>query len=159
MALPPDPPPYIAPIAEGRPEVMGSAWMRWFQATVFNSLASASRTLPAIIALTGQGAAIGTTNIPLPAITAGQYILSYYARITTAAGVSSSLTVTLGWTESSIPLTFSGVPMTGNTTTTVQSGSIMVVADGNTPLNYSTAYASNAAGVMKYRLTVIVQST
>jgi hypothetical protein len=67
--------------------------------------------------------------------------------------------VTLGWTESSIPLTFTGVPMTGNTTTTTQSGSIMIVADGNTPLNYSTAYASNAAGVMKYRLTVIVQST
>ncbi len=154
-----DPPPYIAPIAEGRNEVMGSAWMRWFQASVFTTLSSTPSVFNSRIALTAQNASIGTTNIPLPAISAGQYIMSYYARITTAAGVSSSLTVTLGWTESSIPLTFSGVAMTGNTTTTVQSGSIMVVADGNTPLTYATTYASNAANAMQYRLNVIVQST
>ena len=154
-----DPPPYIAPIAEGRSEVMGSAWMRWFQASVFNVLSSTPTVFSARVGLVAQNASIGTTNIPLPAISAGQYIVSYYARITTPAGVSSSLTVNLGWTESSIPLLFSGAAMTGNTITTVQSGSQMIIADGNTPITYSTTYASNAANAMQYRLTVIVQST
>jgi hypothetical protein len=154
-----DPPPYIAPIAEGRSEVMGSAWMRWFQASVFNTLRTTATVFSARVVLTGQNDTIPTTNMTLPAIVAGEYIVSYYARITTPDAIASRLTVVLGWTESSIPLSYAGADMVGNTTSTVQSGSIMIVSDGNTPLNYSTIYTSNTANAMHYRLTVIVQST
>lgn len=154
-----DPPPYISPIAEGREEVMGSNWMRWFQASVFNTLRSTPAVFATRVNLTGQNASIGTTNISLPALVAGQYILSYYARITTPDPASSSLTVTLGWTESAVPLTYSGAAITGNTVTTLQSGVLMILADGNTPLNFSTTYASGTAGFMKYRISVIVQNT
>lgn len=108
--------------------------------------------------LTNQSAAITTTALALPALVSGYYALSYYARITAADGVSSSLTVTLGWTESTIGLSLSGAPMTGNTTATVQAGNATVLIDGNTALTYATAYSSNTPGQMKYRLTVMVES-
>lgn len=152
-----DPPPLISPIAEGKNELAESSWQRWFDTSVYGVLVTTPTVFNQRVGVTAQDAAIGVTNIPLPALSSGDYIVSYYARITTADAVSSSLTVKLGWTESAIPLTFSGIAMTGNTTTTVQSGIVMPIVDANTPITYQTLYASNTPGAMKYRLTVIVQ--
>jgi|TARA_R110001583_G_scaffold35623_6_gene118362 hypothetical protein len=107
--------------------------------------------------VTGQSAAIGTTSIPLPTLGTGLYRVSTYARITQAASTSSSLTVTLGWTDGTVACTQSGSAMTGNTTATTQSGSLMIRNDNLSPLTYSTAYASSGGTVMQYRLDIAVE--
>jgi hypothetical protein len=107
--------------------------------------------------LTGQSASIATTAVPSDVLTAGLYRVSWYARVTTAATTSSSLTVTIGWTEQSVPLTVSGVAMTGNTTTTVQNATQVVQIDGGTSITYATTYASSGATAMVYALTVLLE--
>lgn len=110
-------------------------------------------------AITGQTASIGATAIPvLPAITTGYYRVSYSARITTAASTSSSLTVTVGWTENSIALSQAGSAMTGNATTTQQNGTLVVLADNASPITYLTTYASSGGTAMQYRLTMIIEA-
>ncbi len=109
------------------------------------------------VTLTGQTASIAATAIPSDALTAGLYRVSWYARVTTAATTSSSLTVTVGWTEGAVPLTVSGAAMTGNTTTTVQNATQVLQVDGSTPVTYATTYASSGATAMVYELTVLLE--
>lgn len=139
------------------PFFIAREWLVWLQ----DALATRVQQAPAIltsVVLTNQSASIGATPIPLRSTSAGLYRVSVYARITTVDAVSSSLTISIGWTESAIPLTLSGAAMTGNLVTTVQSFSLIVQADANAPLNYSTAYISNTPAMMKYRLTVTCES-
>ena len=136
------------------PFFISKSWLIWLQESLVTRVQT-SPDLRAFVRLTGQNAAIGATPLPIGSVTAGRYLISFYARITTVDGVSSSLTVRLHWTESAISLTTSGAAMTGNTTTTVQSGTIMVEADANSALSYSTLYASNTIGQMFYRLSVV----
>lgn len=104
--------------------------------------------------LTDQNASIGATPLAQAALPAGLYRVSWYARVTTAAGVSSSLTVTIGWTEGSVALSLSGAALTGNLVTSVQSGMVFLLIDDGSPITYATTYASNAAGAMKYTLVL-----
>lgn len=126
----------------------------------FNQLSSVVDDAPATInsvSLTAQAASIGATDMTDGTINGGLYRVSYYARITRAATTSSSLTVTLGWTEGSVSPTFVGAAITGNTTTTVQSGTIMIRVDANAPITYSTTYASVGATTMQYSLTLTLE--
>lgn len=110
------------------------------------------------VSRTVQGASIASTAIPITGpVTAGLYRLSTYARITTAAGASSSLTVTLGFTDGAVSQTVNGAALTANTTTTWQSLTYLIRADEATSITYATTYASSAAGVMKYSLYVRVE--
>ena len=118
---------------------------------------AATQLVKAITPLTDQSASLPVTSIPSGSLPAGLYRVSYYARITQAASVSSSLTVTIAWTESAIALTLSGAAMTGNTTTTVQSGSAVIRIDAPGPVSYSTTYASAGGTPMKYRLDVTLE--
>ncbi len=108
--------------------------------------------------LTGQGASIGTTPIPLPTLASGAFRLSYYAEVTTAAVTSSSLTVTVTFTHNAQTLTFTGTAMTGNTTTTIQTNTWAFLLDAASPISYATTYASNGAGEMKYTLYIRLES-
>lgn len=90
--------------------------------------------------------AVYTTTAP------GWYRISYIARVTVPDGVSSSLTVTVGWTESAQALTLSGTAITGDAVTSVQSGTLFVYADAACDLTIATAYASNTANKMTYSL-------
>lgn len=126
-----------------------------------NALATDVDASPArleTVALEEQDASIGTTTINVGSLAEGLYRFTYYARITQAATVSSSLTVTAGWTESGIALTLSGSAMTGNTTGTVQSGSWLLQVDpGAGLISYSTSYASVGGTSMKYRLSIVCE--
>lgn len=129
----------------------------WFQQSLIPPV-EASSTLLTPVSVSAQAASISVTPIPLPALGAGIYRLTTYARITTPDAVSSSLIVTLGWTESTITLTHSFPAMTGNTTTTVDSQTFTVQIDQATPLTYATTYASNTPGQMKYTLNLLIES-
>jgi len=129
----------------------------YLQTSVVQAIAQAPQFFPSV-ALTGQSASISTTPIPLPSLLTGLYRLTYYARITTIDAVSSSLTVTLTWTDGAVSPTLAGAAMTGNTTTTVQSGSAMIHLDAASPISYATTYASNTPGAMKYALYILVET-
>jgi hypothetical protein len=111
--------------------------------TNYNSIATVSGGIPAEYAtvdLTAQTAAIGTTTLyAVPASGAGQYRLAGTPRVTTAAGVSSTLgpltitytdpdgvvqTITVGAQTSAGAIATSS---TGNSTTTVLLGLPMLL--------------------------------
>ena len=146
--------PVNSPVLNGR--FISSDYYQWL--FLLQNQTQKGRQLVGSKALTNQAASIVTAPLALPSLATGYYSLSYYARITTPDPVSSSLSVTLGWTESAISLSLNGAPINGNTTATVQSGSVIVLVDGGSPITYATAYSSNTAGAMHYRLSVLVES-
>lgn len=164
MAITDSPLPLTSPILQldprtGKPAgyLISKEWAIGLQAAV-GPIGSSVQVFPTVALAGTQNASIGTTPIPLPSLPSGLYRLTYYARITTAAGVSSSLIVTFSWTESGVSLSSSTGAITGNTITTVSSGTILIAADAATAISYATTYASNPAGVMTYRLNVVVEA-
>jgi hypothetical protein len=155
MAFASAPFPAKDPIAQPRTGLVTDPWIEWLTALIGDVDASPARLQT--VTLTLQGASIGTTSIPFGALDTGLYRVSYYARITRAATTSSSLTVTLGWTEGGISLTSAGAAMTGNTTGTVQSGTLLIRIDAASPVSYATTYASVGATSMQYRLDVLLE--
>lgn len=134
-----------------------SVFLQWLL-----SLTSRIQTSPnvlAVIRLASQAAAIGSTPITLGtlSLSAGEYRLTFYARITTPATVNSSLTVSFGWTDNGVSMTANSAAITGNTATTMDSNTITVPADQATNLTYSTAYVSVGATPMQYKLTVVAE--
>ena len=109
------------------------------------------------VALTAQGASIVATAVPTSTLAAGLYRINYVARISTAAGTSSSLTVTLGWTVGGVACAFVGDAMVGNTTAEVQVNSFLVRIDAGTTITYATAYVSVGAPSMTYTLDVTLE--
>lgn len=110
----------------------------------------------ATVERTNQGAVIATTSAYLVRA-AGLYRVSYYTRKTVADGVSSSLTVTLGWTDHAVPLTEAGAALATDTVSTQQSGSKLIYADANSDITFAVAYASNTPGAMRYQIEVSVE--
>ena len=127
-------------------------WIQWFTG-VYTALRAAVRNVGSV-SLETQAASIGATAIETPALTQGLYQVSYAARVTRAATTSSSLTVTIAWTDGGVACTSSGAAMTGNTTATQQSGFLLIQVDDATTVRYSTTYANVGAQTMQYQLAV-----
>ena len=148
------------PQYQGHPDpnegLLTVVWLNWFTNLV-QVVATGARRINAV-PLTAQGGSIGATDITDGAANAGLYRVSWYAQITTPAGVSSSLTVTFTWTNRGVSQTESGAAITGNLTTTHQSGSMLIRVDQNSPINYSTTYVSVGAPAMAYSLDVTLES-
>lgn len=109
------------------------------------------------VALANQNASIGVTSVTSEALTAGLYRITYYARITSAAGVSSSLTVNLAWDDGIVSCSKTFTAITGNTISTTGSESYMVRID-TPPITYSVTYASVPASAMQYSLDIVVEA-
>jgi hypothetical protein len=108
-----------------------------------NLAIQAAPTRIAVVPVTNQSASIGLTDITGGSIVGGLYALSYYARITVPASVSSSLTIALDWRDGGVTLTFTGAAMTGNTTSTYQSGGLpLIKVDSLSPVRYSATRVS-----------------
>jgi hypothetical protein len=90
-------------------------------------------------------------------LAAGLYRITVYARKTIADGVTSSLQVTYGWSETGIPFTDVGAAQATDTTAAKILEQRTVQADANTDLTVAVAYASNTPGSMHYRLRVSVE--
>ena len=139
------------------PFFIAKSWLLYVQ----DALAARVQQAPAIltsVALTNQSASIGATPIPLRSVSAGLYRVSVYLRITTPAGVSSSVTVSIGWIESGVALSTSFAAVTGNTVTTTQSAMLLVQSDANSPITYAVTYASNPAAAAMFRLSVTCEA-
>lgn len=135
--------------------IIGPTWGRWLN-ELRREVGSAARQ-QATTVLTAQAASIASTSLGIGTLSAGLWRVSYYARITQAAGTSSSLTVTLGWIDGGISLTSAGAAITGNTTSTTQSGTITVRVDNAGPITFSTTYASVGAPSMSYRISIVAE--
>lgn len=133
---------------------LSDVWDRWLQSVVRQLDASAYGV--GSVSESAQTAAIATTAIPIQTVSDGLYRVSYSARITTAASVSSSLTVTIGWTCNTVSCSQSGAAITGNTTATQQNASFVIQCDASSEITYATAYSSTIAG-MTYALDVVAE--
>lgn len=124
----------------------------------------------AAVDLTGQNAAITTTTL-FAVVAAGQYRVSWDAKVTTAAGVSSTLgALTIVYTDvDAVVQTITAGALiaagtvattsTGNSTTTVLLGiplTLNCAASSN--ITYAFAYASSAANAMNYNLHIKVEA-
>lgn len=118
---------------------------------------SAAATRISSASLTDQGASIAGTDISNGGQPAGLYKIFYHARITQAATTSSSLTVTLSWTDGGVAQSQSFAAITGNTTATMQSNFLMIHTDTGTPIQYATTYASVGGTPMQYRFDVVLE--
>jgi hypothetical protein len=136
--------------------LLPDVWIDWF--TVLTSTVNQAPNRLSAVELTSQGASIGATDFSGGGVlNAGLYRVTYYARITRAAGTSSSLTVTLSWTDGGASCSFAGAAITGNTTTTIQSETKMIRIDSASPVRYATTYASVGMPTMLYSLDVTLE--
>ena len=131
---------------------------------------SAARSSQWNVALSGQKAAIATTNVCAPsACGAGLYRVSYYLDSGTACATpgNASTALTIGWKDETsartlrVPLAGAGV-VSGNTLslgqpTSFATGSTLLWSSGNAPITYATAYAGCAAGAATYAVHVQVE--
>ena len=130
-------------------------WVDYFNNLVKTLAAAPSRKN--VVELPAQQAAIGATDLSGGSLSAGIYRLSWWVRITRAATTSSSVTVTLDYSDGGAALAFSGAALAGNTITTWQSESKLIRVDVGSPVRYSTAYASVGAVPMQYALVFVLE--
>lgn len=108
------------------------------------------------VSLTAQTGSIAATPFGTGTTNSGLYIVWYQFHITTAAAVSSSLSVTLSWTQNGSALSKAFTAVTTNTTATTDSQSYMILSDAAAPITYATTYASVGAPAMAYEIYLLV---
>lgn len=126
------------------------AWQDWF-GQLPDTLASIPNIINTI-SLSTQEASIPATNLAGSVLAAGVYRVSVYCRVTRAATTSSSIEVIFSWTDEAVVQSESAMTLTANTTTTVESASLLVAVDAGTAVTYATTYASVGATSMQYKL-------
>lgn len=136
--------------------VIDAEWFRWLGDGF--AVVDTTSQRKAKANLSDQHASLGATPFALGTIPAGVYRVSYIARITTPAATSSSLTVTVAWTSGAVTITQSGAAIVGNTTATVQFGTLILRVDAATPITYATTYASDVADEMRYSLDLVLEA-
>jgi hypothetical protein len=141
----------------------------------YNNISTVSNGVPseyATVDLTAKTAAITTTTLyAVPAAGAGQYRVNWNAKVTTVAGVSSTLgPLTIVYTDpdgvvqtiTAAAQSNAGVIETsdsGNLTTTVMLGlPLLLNCKAGTNVTYAFAYASNAAASMNYNLHIKLEA-
>lgn len=130
-------------------------WQRFFQDLV--NTVGAVPLVALSVSLATQAAAILATVLVGNALSDTRYRISYYVRVSRAATVSSSVTVTLRWTDGGVAQSLVGTALVGNTTTTLESKTELIHLDVNTTVTYEVAYASVGATTMQYTLEVAVE--
>lgn len=147
--------------ARKEPFIMAKSWVIWFLESLIPRLQQSGQTVfapgDAGGTLKGQNASIPATPLPFGNLPAGNYRITWYARVTTVDGVSSSLTVAIGWVEDGTAITLPSSPLNWDTVSPPMVGSMMIPKDANSPITYATTYASNTPGQMKYKLAFLVE--
>jgi hypothetical protein len=155
MAITIAPFPLRTSVTEDPKRVLTRPWVAWLTELV--QKVDKDATLVSEVSLTGKSASISATTFTRNIDAAGVYRISYFARITTAATTSSSLTVTMGGVNGGVTCAIAGAALTGNTTSTVQSGTVSLQVDASTNITYTTTYASSGATAMVYGLWMTVE--
>ena len=130
-------------------------WIKYLQNREDAITAAPQRN--ASTSVSAQSASIGATSIPTQALNAGLYRVTFYATVTTQATVSSSLEVTISWTDIGQARFITSTAYTGNSVSGAATGSVMFYADAGAPVTYSTTYATVGATDMVYSLQVVLE--
>lgn len=139
------------------PFIMDKVWAIWLQDSFVPRVESGTQLWYAAT-LTNRSASIPVTPIPLGSVPAGLYRVSYYARVTQAATVFSSLSVAVQFTETTVSLSKASAAITGNLTTTILTDPpFLIRVDSGSSISYSTTYASVGGVPMKYRLDIVLE--
>lgn len=107
--------------------------------------------------LVDQGAAIGTTSLPVPVASAGLFRVSYIIRQTRVATGNASLQVTLGWTRGT-GQTDAGAALTTNLLTTHESRSLLIRRDVSTAITFAVAYSSAGATSAEFEIDLVIEA-
>lgn len=135
---------------------ISEAWFNYFNELGVQSLNTPQfQTAP--VSYTGQTASLGTKSIA-GSLRGGLYRVTMMAQVIIAAATSSSLTLSISWTDNGVTQAESSAAITGNTTATHGHFQYAMYIDTNTPITFSTTYASNAANQMTYDLYVTLES-
>ncbi len=100
------------------------------------------------ITLASKSAAVVTTPLDTALLNGGQYQVSAFTQIITPASINSSVTVTFSFTSNTVACFLSAPAVTSNDPTLPGSFVGTINIDPGTPISYSTAYVSNAAGMV-----------
>lgn len=143
--------PYKATVVD-QSRLMSGDWIRTMQ--VYEArIRGAVQFVGKTVALTNQSASIATTTVQT-VTQSGLYRVNWYARVSVADGVSSSLALTLTWREGSHTSTKTFAALTGDTTSTYDGSVWPLYADSGTLITYATTYASNTPAKMRYTLAL-----
>lgn len=141
----------------------------------YNGLTPVGNGAPIVVALadlTGQNNTITTTTLFTTAASGPfQFRLSWNSKVTTAAGVSSTLgPLTISYTDpdsASITITTLALQTGGTTATSSTANStsaaiigwpLLLNCKASTAITYAMAYASNAANAMVYNLHIRLEA-
>lgn len=119
-------------------------------------LAVATAVVNSVEAL-DQTASIAATDMSGASLASGTYEFTWFVSIRTAAGLSSSVIVTVDFVYRSATKTLSYSAVNGNTTATFGHGGGIIVIDSASPVRYSTTYASNPASAAHYDLLLVLR--
>lgn len=159
--------PITDPISRGkRPEfgarqsdplegTMSDAWVDYMSRLVQTVQQSSTRI--ASTSALDQQFDISPNDVSNGVLKEGLYRITYYARITQAAGVSSSLEVSVSWNDGGVAQLQTGAAIVGNTPDTVQSATYLIHIDSASPVRYSTSYVSVGVPNMEYRIDVVLE--
>lgn len=150
------PSPRTHPLAGKLPSFkMNPRWQQYFgnQRNDLNTKPSRKAQLN----LTALAASLGLTPLAIGEVSQGLWRVSYTARATQAASVSSSLEVTVSWIDRGVTITKTSAALIANDVAEPQFGTLIVRVDGNTPISVSTTYASAGGTPMIYQLDVVAE--
>lgn len=154
--------PIQEPISEAKPSnplkgFINFSWIQWLT-SIAQSL-SLTSTAVGGVTLTAQSASIPATDIASTSLAAGLYEVSWYIRVTRAAGTSSSIQVTWDWTEDGGAQSYTATAVTGNLTTSKQADvRLFIPIDGSSPVRYTLTYGSVGAPTMQYKFAAVLKS-
>lgn len=118
---------------------------------------ASSPTTVASVSADAQAASISATPFDIGVTQAGFYTIKIYATITQAATTSSSLTVTITFTDGALTKQWTTPAITANTTGTVLTATPFIRTDQAAPIQYATTYASVGGTAMNYDIAFSVQ--
>lgn len=145
------------PMAARLPKLlMGLEWLKWLGELTLQLDEKPARKNH--VRLVNQNASLATTPIPLGEIPPGLWRISYHVRVTVPGTVSSSIQVTLAWTDGGVSQSEAGAALNGNLTTTRECATRIIRVDNASPISYATTYASAGATAMRYALDVVAEA-
>lgn len=155
MNLPPIPSKQVV-LSDTDRQLMHPKWIQWLL-SVINTIQQMVGLLTTTT-LTNQSSTVTAAVLGGSTLSTGLYRVTYTARITQAATTSSSLTIKFAWTAGGVACSQTAAAITGNTTSTVQTGTLLVAVDTNTSITYTLTYASVGGTVMKYMFAAMLES-
>lgn len=148
------PPPLQTPLIQSPTDgLITKAWGAYFRSIADRAQTTAASVFAQTFAALTDAQPL-TTLVP---IAAGRYRVSYELRVTTPAGVSSSVQAVVTTVEGGVTCTQNGPALTANATNQPLSGAAIVNCDPSTPLQASTVYSANPANGMAYSITWLVE--